>query len=59
MKKSPLKGKPSPLDELVLKGLANVIKVKEGTLPKTNLDTYAKDVEAILINPNWNTNGKK
>ena len=41
------------------KGLENVVKVKEGTLPKVNFDLYAKNVEAILINPLWNTSGKK
>jgi hypothetical protein len=51
--------KHNPLDELVLKGLACVVKVKEGTLHKTNFDVYAKNVEAILINPTWNTTGKK
>jgi hypothetical protein len=45
--------------EMVGKGLANVVRVKEGALPKTNFDQYAKDVEAILINPSWNTSGKK
>lgn len=34
------------------KGLASVIKPKEGIL-NANLDNYAKNVEAILINPNW------
>lgn len=47
------------MDELVAKGLANVVKVKEGSLCKTNFDAYTKDVEAILINPNWSTSGKK
>lgn len=39
--------------------MANVVKVKEGSLVKTNFDNYAKNVEAILINPLWNTTSKK
>ena len=35
-----------------------VVKLKEGSLTKTNFDNYAKNVEAILINPNWTTNSK-
>ena len=42
-------------EDLTATGLAKVIKVKEGTLTKLNFDNYAKDVEAILINPKWNT----
>ena len=36
-----------------------MVKVKEGCLPKTNFDNYAHNVEAILINPNWDTKNKK
>lgn len=41
------------------KGLAQVIKCKEGSLVKTNFDNYTQNVEAILINPRWNTSDKK
>lgn len=52
---SPKKGQPQPNmnSDIVTKGLASSHKVKEGTLCKTNFDNYAKNVEAILINPNW------
>lgn len=60
MRSSPSKQPKAPAGEdLIVKGLANVIKVKDGSLVKTNFDTYTKNVEAILINPNWNTNSSK
>ena len=34
------------------KGLAQIFTPKEGVL-STNFDNYAKNVEAILINPKW------
>jgi hypothetical protein len=37
---------------LINNGLASIHKPKEGIV-KTNFDNYAKNVEAILINPNW------
>jgi hypothetical protein len=46
-----MKGKQGS-DDIVDKGLAQIVKPKEGIL-KTNFDKYAKNVEAILINPNW------
>ena len=39
-------------------GLANIVKAT-GPLVRENFDLYAKNVEAILINPQWNTTGKK
>jgi hypothetical protein len=36
-----------------------VVECKRGALVNTNFDKFAKNVEAILINPNWNTTGKK
>lgn len=42
---------------MIAKGLAKVIRVKEGTLPKVNFDLHAKNVEAILINPAWKQDG--
>jgi hypothetical protein len=45
-------------EELVSKGLAQVIKCKRGSLIKMNFDNYAQNVEAILINPKWNTTNK-
>lgn len=56
--KTPVKAKPAQ-DDLIHKGLAQVVKLKEGTMQKTNFDQYTHDVEAVLINPNWNTTGKK
>lgn len=44
-------------EDLVTKGLAKIHKPKED-ITKLNFDNYAKDVEAILINPPWNLNPK-
>lgn len=54
---SPTKFKGNFTDDLEHRGLAKVIKVKEGQLVKTNLDTLTENVEAILINPRWNISG--
>lgn len=45
-------------EELVTKRLAQVIKCMRGSLIKMNFDNYAQNVEAILINPKWNTKNK-
>ena len=44
---------------MIAKQLAMVVECKKGALVNTNFDKYAKNVEAILINPKWNTTGKK
>lgn len=40
---------------MIENGLAQVIRSKD-PISKLNLDNHAKNVEAILINPNWNLN---
>lgn len=37
---------------MIHRGLANSVKVRD--LVHTNFDQYTKNVEAIVINPNWN-----
>ena len=39
--------------DLLTNGLAELHKPKE-SITKVNFDNYAKNVEAILINPQWN-----
>ena len=39
-------------DDLINKGLAQVIHAKDSII-NTNFDNYAKNVEAILVNPKW------
>jgi len=43
---------------LLTNGFAQVVKCKMGSLVKMNFDNYAHNVEAILINPKWNTTNK-
>ena len=45
-------------ENLIQQGLANVVRPKE-SICKTNFDTLAKNVEAILINPPWNLSNSK
>jgi hypothetical protein len=50
VKQGPAGGKGE--ENWVARGLAQIVKVKE-PIVRTNFDKYAKNVEAILLNPTW------